>query len=174
MDLRALWKLSYGVYVVSSEWNGKINGQIVNTAFQITAEPPTFAVSINKENYTHELIKNSKKFGISVLRIDTPMKLIGTFGFRSGREIDKFKDVKYRIGKTGVPLLEEYCVAHLECQVFKEVDMNTHTLFIGNLVNAELLEDAEPLTYADYHLVKKGKTPKRATTYISEDKLKKV
>ncbi len=172
LDFRALWKVTYGLYVVGVNHNGRLNGQIVNTAFQLTAEPPTFGISINRENLTYELLKESRKFALSVLGISAPLKLIGLFGFRSGRDIDKFSQVNYKLGYTGSPILLDHTVAYIECEVFKEVDLSTHTLFIGNIVSGEVLSDEEPLTYAQYHELKKGKTPKRATTYISEELMK--
>ncbi|MCK5534891.1 flavin reductase, partial [bacterium] len=84
MDLSALYKVSYGMYIVSSKKQGKINGQVANTVFQITSSPPTLAVSINKKNLTHTFIQESKIFTVSILSQTTPMSMIGTFGFKSG------------------------------------------------------------------------------------------
>lgn len=173
MNLKALHKISYGMYVVTSKMNGKLNGQIANTVFQITSEPPTIAVSINKQNLTHEFIKTSKIFGVSILSKETPLKLIGHFGFKSGRKIDKFADVKYRIGKTGIPVLENYTIAYLEAEVVNTIYAGTHTIFIGKLVNTEIISNEEPMGYAYYYGVKQGKTPKTAPTYLEESKIKK-
>ncbi|MEW6686025.1 MAG: flavin reductase family protein [Candidatus Edwardsbacteria bacterium] len=96
MNPKTLYKISYGFYVVSSKTGEKLNGQIANTVFQITAEPPTIAVSINKQNLTHQYIQESKVFTVSILLKETPMKFIGNFGFKSGRELDKFKGVNYK------------------------------------------------------------------------------
>ncbi|MCD6418451.1 flavin reductase [bacterium] len=170
MNNRAFHKVSYGVYVVSSVKDGKLNGQIANTAFQITSDPPTIAISINKQNLTHEFIEKSKVFSISILSVDAPMTLIGTFGFKSGRDVEKFSDVKYEIGTTGAPILKEYTVAFVEARVKNSLDVGTHTLFIGEVVDADVLNDAEPMTYAYYHTIKGGKSPKTAPTYIKEDK----
>jgi len=98
MDLKALYNISYGIYVVSSKKENRINGQIANTVFQTTSEPATIAVCINKENLTHEFITESKVFSVSVLEQETDMKFIGKFGFKSGRDEDKFKGVNYKIG----------------------------------------------------------------------------
>ncbi|MGD9141914.1 MAG: flavin reductase family protein, partial [bacterium] len=91
MDITAFHMVSYGIYVVSSMKDGRPNGQIANTVFQITPDPPTVAVSINKLNLTWEYIKESGVFTVSVLSTETPMSFIGTFGFKSGRDIDKFE-----------------------------------------------------------------------------------
>ena len=169
MNLKALHKISYGMYVVGSKKGDRVNGQIVNTVIQVCAEPPVLAVAISRENLTHEFISNSKVFTISVLSIETPMKFVGLFGWKSGRDIDKYKDVHYEIGVTGAPVVLENTIAYLEAEVTKSIDVGTHTLFVGNVVSAEVLNDFESMTYAFYHVVKKGKAPKTAPTYLKEE-----
>jgi len=173
MDVKALYKISYGIYVITSKVDGKLNGQIANTVFQVTSDPPTIAVSINKQNLTYEFIQKSKVLGVSILSKEAPLKLIGHFGFKSGREVDKFKDVNYKMGKMGVPILQDYTIASLEAEVMNTVDAGTHTIFIGRLINAEIFENKEPMTYAYYHEIKRGKAPKTAPTYIKEEQMKK-
>jgi flavin reductase (DIM6/NTAB) family NADH-FMN oxidoreductase RutF/rubredoxin len=176
MNPKALHKVSYGLYVVSSKKEGRINGQIANTVFQVTSDPPTIAVSINKKNLTHEFIQESKVFTVSILSKETPMKFIGLFGFRCGRDIDKFKDVKYKNGINDAPIVLENTIGCLECEVIDSIDVGTHTIFIGKILDAQLMNDGEPLTYAYYHEIKGGKAPKTAPTYIKENKkeVKKV
>ncbi len=170
MNPKALYKLGYGLYVVCSRKGNKINGQIANTVFQITSEPPTIAVSINKNNLTHEFIRESKCFTVSVLCQDTPLPFIGRFGFKSGRDIDKFEDIHYKTGETQAPVVTENAAAYLEARVTQEIDVGTHTIFIGELVGADVLREGEPMTYAYYHQVKRGTTPKTAPSYIAEKK----
>ena len=170
MDLKALYKLGYGLYIVSSKKGDKFNGQIANTVFQITSEPPTVAVSINKNNLTHEFIRDSKCFTVSMLCQDTPLSFIGKFGFKSGRDVDKFEGINYKIGETQAPVVLDNTVAYLEAKVTKEVDVGTHTIFIGEIVNTEIISEEECMTYAYYHLVKRGTTPKTAPSYIDEKK----
>jgi flavin reductase (DIM6/NTAB) family NADH-FMN oxidoreductase RutF/rubredoxin len=169
MDLKALYLCSYGLYIVSSRLGDRFNGQIANTVFQVTAEPPTVAVSINKENLTHEYISESKVFTASILSTEAPMPFIGKWGFKSGRDIEKFEGTDYRVGKTGAPIVLDHTVAYLEAELTKQLDVGTHTLFIGRVVDCGLLEPGEPMTYAYYHEIKKGKTPKRAATYVEAD-----
>ncbi|MEO0249474.1 MAG: flavin reductase, partial [candidate division WOR-3 bacterium] len=169
MDRVALQKCSYGMYVVCAKKNGKFNGQIVNTVFQITSEPPTVSVSINKLNLTHEYIQAGKVFTVSVLREETPMTFIGHFGFRSGRDIDKLATVKYKIGVTGAPVVVENCLSYLECEVLGSMDVGTHTIFVGKIVAAEVLAEGTPMTYEYYHKIKGGKSPKNAPTYVKEE-----
>ncbi len=168
--MKALHKLSYGLYVVSSKKGDKLTGQIANTVFQITSSPATAAVSINKENFTHECIEDFKHFGVSILTESADMQLIGRFGFKSGRDMEKFDGVKSKTGETGVPLLLEHTSALLEFKVIEKFDLFTHTLFIGELVNAEIISDENVMTYEYYHRIKGGKAPKSAPTYIEEKK----
>lgn len=169
MDLTAFQKISYGVYVISSLKEGKLNGQIANTAFQISSEPPTIAISINKNNLTHQFIEESKVFSVSVLAKSVPLNLIGHFGFKSGRDLDKFANLTYKTGTTGAPVLLENTVGYLEAEVINSIDVITHTVFIGKVVNAEVLNSDEPMTYAYYHEVKRGTTPPAAPTYFKNE-----
>ena len=168
MDPKVFHKVSYGLYIVTSRDGGKVNGQIANTVFQIASEPPTFAVSINKQNLTHQFIEKSRVFAVSVLSRDTPLSFIGQFGFKSGRDIDKFSGVAYRQGKSGAPVVTDNTVAYLEAEVINRMDCGTHTVFLGRVTEAEALKDTEPMTYAYYHEVKRGTAPKTAPTYIKE------
>ena len=168
MNTKALYKVSYGMYVISSIMDEKINGQIANTVFQVTSEPPAVAVSINKQNLTHKYIQESKVFTVSILSKETPMKFIGRFGFKSGRELDKFKETDYKVGVTGAPVVLENIVGYLEAEVTDSLDAGTHTVFIGKIVDAEIIKDDEPMTYTYYHEIKKGTAPKTAPTYIRE------
>jgi len=170
MNLKALYQISYGLYIISSKKEDKINGQIANTVFQITSEPPTVAVSINKRNLTHEFIMQSKVFCVSVLEKTTPLSLIGQFGFKTGREVDKFSGLNYKTGKTGASILLENTIGYLEFEVIKTIDVETHTIFIGKLVDADVIKSGEPMTYAYYHEIKGGKAPKTAPTFIKEEK----
>jgi len=172
VNSKTLYKISYGLYVVSSKKDGKFNGQIANTVFQITAEPPVIAVSINKKNLTHEFIQKSKVFTVSILSKETPMRFIGHFGFKSGRELDKFKDLNYKVGISGAPFILENTIGYIEAELIGNNDVGTHTIFIGKVIDAQILKDDEPMTYAYYHEVKRGTSPSSAPTYIKEEKKK--
>jgi len=171
MDTTALYSISYGLYVVCSGTGDKLNGQIANTVIQVSAHPPTLSVCINKENLTHELIKSSGVFTVSVLSKDTPLSFIGGFGFKSGRDVNKLDGVNYKIGETGAPVVLDNAVAYFEVKVTSQIEVETHTDFIGELVAAEVLSKDEPMTYAYYHQVKKGTTPKNAPSYVEEKKI---
>ncbi len=170
MNKRALHKISYGLYIVSSlNKEGRYNGQIANTVFQITSEPVRIAVSLNKENLTHEYVKESGVFAVSVLSQNTPLRFIGTFGFKSGRDIDKFEGVNFKKGSLNTPIVLDHTLAYLEAKVIDSMDVGTHTIFVGEVVDADILTDDVPMTYDYYHKVKRGTAPKTAPTYISED-----
>lgn len=171
MNIKALYKLGYGVYVVTSVKGERRNGQIANTVFQVTSEPPTIAVSINKNNLTHEFIKESRVFAVSVLGEETPLTFIGRFGFKSGRDTDKFEGVNYQTGKTGATIVLDHAVSYLEARVTKEMAVGTHTIFVGEVLNADFVaENKAGMTYDYYHQIKGGKTPKAAATYLDEKK----
>ena len=168
MNIKALHKLSYGLYIVGSRKGDRLNGQIANAVFQVTSEPPTIAVSINKNNLTHEFIKESRVFSAAVLSQETPLSFIGHFGFQSGRDVDKLEGINYKIGDTQAPVITDNAIAYLEVKVVQEVDVGTHTIFIGELVGADVIKEGEPMTYAYYHQVKRGITPEAAPVYIKE------
>lgn len=169
MNRAALHKISYGLYIVTSGQDGKFNGQIANSMFQVTSSPATVAISINKENYTHALIKESRKFVVSILSEAAPMTLIGLFGFKSGRDVNKLQNVKVKTGVTQVPIVLDNSVSYIEVDVQKEMDCGTHTIFMGNIVDCDMISDAVPMTYAYYQQVKGGKSPKTAPTYSKEE-----
>jgi len=164
-SLKALFDLSYGIYIVSSSDGDKLNGQLTNSVFQVTAEPPRMAAAVNKQNLTHEYITKSRAYSVSTVEEGAPMVFIGLFGFKSGRGVDKFAQVKHKRGITGAPIVLEHTVSALEVRVDQVVDVGTHSLFIGEIVAGELLSQAKPLTYEYYYRVMKGKTPRNATTY---------
>ncbi len=168
MNPKALFKLGYGLYVVTSRKSDKLNGQIANTVFQITSEPPTVAVSINKKNLTWEYIKDSGAFAVSVMCQEAPLSFIGQLGFKSGRDIDKLAGVHYKVSTTGVPIVTDNATSYLEAKVTNELDVGTHTIFIGGVIDGDVLNDKACMTYDYYHLVKRGTTPKTAPSYVEE------
>ena len=169
IQYEALFKLSYGLYIVSAGDQEKSNGFISNTIFQVTAEPPMFANCCNKNNYTSELILRKKSFGVSILSRDTDSSLIAAFGYKSGKDGDKMSGMTTTTGSTGVPIVLNHCVAWMECDVVQTIDLGTHWLFVGKLLNAVTIDDeAEPLTYKYYRDVKKGTASKNAPTYVGD------
>lgn len=167
MNIESLFKLTYGMYVVSSSKSGKLNGYISNTVFQVTAEPPQVAVACNKNNLTADFIQSSKAFSISILEKDASPEIIGKFGYKSGKDINKFENSNYVISKNNIPLLLDNAIAIIECELVNIFDTGSHLLFIGKVIDGEIKDvGKEPLTYAYYREVRKGKSPKNAPTYI--------
>jgi flavin reductase (DIM6/NTAB) family NADH-FMN oxidoreductase RutF len=165
METKTLHLISYGMYIVCSKKGDKINGQTANTVIQVASEPPVISVCINKQNLTHEFISDSGLFTVSVLSLDAPLKLIGGFGFKSGRDANKFEGINYKIGQTGAPVVVDGALGYLEARVVNSADVGTHTLFIGEVEDAQIIAEGEPMTYSYYHLVKRGTTPKTAPHY---------
>ncbi len=169
LNKNALHKISYGMYILSSGKDDKYNGQIVNAVIQATSDPATVAVCVNRDNLTHELVENSKVFTLSILSEDAPMNLIGNFGFKSGRDINKFEGVNFKKGQNGVPIVLDSLVAFLEFELINQMDMGSHTMFVGKVTNRDILSDENPMTYAYYHNIKGGKSPKSAPHYIEDE-----
>ncbi|MBO4980723.1 MAG: flavin reductase [Lachnospiraceae bacterium] len=167
MNKNAFRQLSYGVYVVSTWDKGRATGCTANSAMQITSEPATIAVSINHDNYTNQCIRENGKFAISILGEHSDPGIIGTFGFKSGRDNNKFDEVEQAV-KGYMPVVADAC-AYIVCEVIDKMETSTHTVFLGKVVDADILKEDAAMTYAYYHNVIKGKSPKTAPTYIAEE-----
>ncbi len=172
INFEAFFKLSYGLYVVAAGDKSSGNAYIANTAFQVTAEPPQIAICCNKDNYTSGFIQKSKQFSISILEENASSDTIGKFGFKSGKDTNKFEGSNVIYGETGCPIVLDDSIAYLECELVSTHDVGTHTIFIGKIKNAELLNaDKEPITYANYRRIRKGLAPKNAPTYVDKSKI---
>lgn len=169
IDRKALFKISYGLYVVSSADASGNSGFIGNTVFQITSKPPRVAIGISHDNHTHGVIVNSGKIAVSVLNQNVDIALIQTFGYKSSRDIDKFANFAWRVGENGSPIIINGAQASFECSVLQRVELETHDIFIGEVMNADATNDTEPpLTYEYYREVLKGKAPVNAPTFVEE------
>ncbi|MBI2851504.1 MAG: rubredoxin [Chloroflexi bacterium] len=158
------------MYIIGSRKGDRLNAQVANTLFQITSQPPTVAVSINKSNLTHEFIHESGVFTASTLCQDTPLSFIGRLGFKSGKETNKLEEINYRLGETGAPIVLDNATSFMEVRVVKEIDMGTHTIFVGEVIAADVVSEEACLTYSYYQQVKRGTTPKTAPSYVMEKK----
>jgi len=167
LDSKVFRDLSYGLYIVTSLDGERHNGQLVNTVIQVTSDPARVAVIINKKNLTHEFISKSRVFAAAVLDQTVPLTFMGPFGFRSGRDYDKFAKVSFKKGITGAPLITEHVLSVLEARVFNEIDLGTHTIFVGDALASEVLREGIPLTYRYYHEHLKGKTSPNAPSYAA-------
>ena len=146
MDKKALYKLSYGVFMLSTKVGSKVNGCITNTCMQVAGSPTRIAICVINTNYTCDLIKESGVFALTLLDQTTGFELIQHFGFQSGRDVDKFAQA----------------CAVISGKVVNSLDLGTHTMFIAEVVDAKVLSEEAPLTYADYqdHVKPKKKETK--------------
>lgn len=151
MNQSALFKLSYGLFVAASKADAKMNGCIINTVTQITSNPLQVAMTVNKQNLTCDLIQQSGMVSVSILSEKAPFSLFRHFGFQSGRDTDKFVGVPFGLTKQELPYLKENATAYLDCKVVNSIDVGTHIMFIAEVVDAEVLSDDNPMTYAYYH-----------------------
>ena len=150
-DLTALFNIGYGLYVVTSNDGKKDNGLIVNTVTQVTNTPNRIAVTINKENYSYHTIKQTGKMNINCLTVEAPFKVFEAFGFRSGRNVDKFADCEPLRSDNGLVVLPRYINSFMSLEVESYVDLDTHGMFICSVSEARVLSDKETMTYSYYH-----------------------
>ena len=163
MDKKIFRDISYGMYVVTS----KDSGCIINTLTQITSANPVITISLNKENYTNEVIKKENNFIVSIISENVDKNIISTFGFQSSKDVDKFKDFEYEsINNTKV--LKD-TIGYLVCEVINIVDSGTHDIFIAKVIDTKKNNADTPMTYKYYHEVIKGKAPSKAPTYIEDN-----
>jgi flavin reductase (DIM6/NTAB) family NADH-FMN oxidoreductase RutF/rubredoxin len=176
-DPKALYKIGYGLYIITSKEEDKsrararYNGQIANAVMQVSAQPVIIAVGINKQNLTHQFITSSGHFAISVLEQETPFPLIQRFGFKSGRDIDKLAGVGYGWTAEQVPYITDHSLAYMAATTIGTADAGTHTLFLGEVTEASILKEGVPMTYDYYHRVLRRGVPSTAPTFqFTEEK----
>lgn len=150
-DTKALFKISYGLYVLTTEKDGKNYGCIINTPVQITDNPCRLTIAVSKENYTTNIIKETNKFNVSILTKKTPFSTIENFGFKSSKDTDKFKNTNYKKSKNNVAYLTDNTNAFLSFKVISYKEVGTHILFLADLVESEVLSEESSLTYEYYH-----------------------
>ncbi len=165
MDKSAFFNLSYGLYIASTCYEGKQYGCVLNTMSQVTSSPAQISLALNKENATTQAIISSGVFSGVVLCEETPMETIGTFGFQSSKDTDKFAAVAHATDKNGVAYPTAHISSQFSCRVVSTLDIGTHMLIIGEVEDCQVLSGEAPMTYAYYHKVKKGQTPPKASSY---------
>lgn len=167
MQKEALFKLTYGLFVLSARDGEKDNGCIINTAMQVTDTPLQIAVAVNKNNYTLEMIQKSGVFNVSILSEDAPFSVFENFGFKSGRTEDKFKvfENKKR-ANNGVYYITDYTNAFISAKVVNTVDCGTHVMLIGEVTEAEILSDKPSVTYDYYFKNIKPKPEEKKKGYV--------
>lgn len=173
MNPDIFFSLSYGVYIVSAMDGVRPTGCTVNCAMQITAEPATIAVSISHNNFTNGCIEKNGTFAISILSEKTDPRIIGMFGFQSGKTADKFANFAFEM-KEGLPVIKDSC-GYIICRVINKMETDTHTVFLGDVIEGDVFENHNnPMTYAYYHRELRGKSPKNAPTYRADTGEKSV
>lgn len=151
MNNEALFKLSYGLFVLTAKDGYKDNGCIINTAIQSASEPSQLSICINKANFTHDMIKSSGKFTVSVISREADFELFKHFGFSSGKDTDKFKDYAFcKRGENGIYYIDHGTNAYISAQTLTETDLGSHTMFSGKITDMEILSDARSATYEYY------------------------
>ena len=169
LDTKAFRSLNYGVYVIGSQSGSQKAGCVVNTLVQVTSKPPRVTVAVNKDNVTSEVVRAAGAFSAVVLAESAPMEMIGTFGFRTSADTDKFDEWPSAVDAQGMPYPTDHAVARFSAKVVDEVDLGSHVLFVADVVESEVLSDAPAMSYAYYHAVKGGKTPPKASSFDPED-----
>ena len=152
MDTKALQKIQYGLFVLSASDAGRDNACIVNTVIQVSSSPMCVAVTVNKQNLTHDMIAATNKFNVSIIDVTAPFDIFKRFGFQSGRDTDKFAgfDGAARTGN-GLMRLTDHACAFISGWVVSSVDLGTHTMFIARVADCDVLSGEEAMTYNYYH-----------------------
>ncbi|MDO4834770.1 MAG: flavin reductase [Bacillota bacterium] len=151
MDKKTMYKLSYGLFVLTAKEGGKDNGCIINTAIQAASEPNQLSICVNKANYTHDMIARTGEFTVSVISQKATFDLFRHFGFRTGREVDKFADFDaWERGENGIIYVTEGTNAYISVKVSMTEDLGSHTMFAGEITDMEVLDDADSATYEYY------------------------
>jgi len=172
VDKKAMYKLSYGLFVLTAKEGDKDNGCIINTAIQAASEPNQLSICVNKANYTHDMVLRTGEFTVSIISQDADFELFKHFGFQSGRDVDKFASFdKCARGENGIMYVTKGTNAYISVRVTKTEDLGSHTMFIGEITDMEVLSDTSSVTYEYYQNNIKpkpqavGTTPKGETVW---------
>ena len=150
MDPRAMFSISYGLYVLTARENGRDNGCIINTLMQVTSTPNRVSITVNKQNFTHDMILRTGLFNVSMLSTDAPFEVFRHFGFQSGRDAEKFSGQPARAAN-GLAYVSGVANAYLSCSVVQSLDLGTHTMFLADVTDGAVLGSEPSMTYAYYH-----------------------
>ena len=161
MNTKAMHNITCGLYMLSSKAEGKAGGCIINTVMQVTSKPLRITITVNKANHTHDLIQASGVFAVSLLSQDAPFSLFQHFGFQSGRDVDKFQGMPVLEDENGVPHLTWAACGYLSCKVVSSMDLGTHTQFLADVVDCDVLGAGAPVSYAYYQANIKPKPEKK-------------
>ncbi len=160
MDKKAMYKLTYGLFILTAKEGEKDNGCIVNTVTQVTTEPNRITVAVNKKNYTHDMIQRTGAFNVSVLTENSKFGTYKHWGFQSGADVDKMESVTFQRAENGIAYIADECNAYISAKVVSATDLGTHTLFLADVTDACALSEDESVTYSYYQ--RKIKTAPKA------------
>lgn len=166
MDKTALFKFSSGLYIVSATDGERTGACIINTGLQLTSEPLQVEVVVNKQNFTCDVIRKAGHFALTILSEKADMPFIGTFGFKSSADIDKFEGLPTETTDMFDPYTTKNTCAMISCAVAQAIDVGTHVIFVGEVTDAQVISDDTPMTYAYYHSTLRGKTPPKASAFV--------
>ena len=168
INQKALYNISYGLYVVTCNDNEKDNGLIVNTVTQVTSDPMKVAVTINKQNYSHDVIKKTGKMNVNFLTIETPFSVFEKYGFQSGKSINKFENTKVNRLDNGLVILPEYINSYMALELKQYIDLGSHGMFICLVTEAEVVSNIKAMTYEYYqnNVKPKPETKKETKGYV--------
>lgn len=166
MDKAAMYKLTYGLFVLTAKEGEKENGCIINTAMQVTTSPNRIIIVVNKANYTHDMIMRTKEFNVSCLGENAAFDIFQHFGFQSGRDVNKMA-VGYPHAENGIPYIDSVANAYISGKVISETDLGTHTLFLADVTDAKVLNDIESVSYSYYQKnIKPAPKPEKKTGWV--------
>lgn len=167
MDSKVMNKLSYGLFVLTAKDGEKDNGCIINTAMQVTTTPNRIIITVNKDNYTHDMIMKTKEFNVSILDESAVFSTFQHFGFQSGRNTDKFAEITFARAENNIAYLTKESSGYISGKVIDMVDLGTHTMFIADVTDGEVLSETPSATYAYYHAnIKPAAKPVEKKGYI--------
>lgn len=150
MNLKVMSKLTYGLFILTALENEKDNGCIINTVTQVTSEPNRIVIAVNKSSYTHDMIIRTGKFNVSILTEKSNFETYKHWGFQSGKKLNKCENISFQRSKNGLIYIAEECNAYFSAEVISMMDLGTHTLFLANVVDAEVFNEDESVTYSFY------------------------
>lgn len=150
MDKEAMYKLSYGLFVLTAKEGEKDNGCIINTASQVTTDPNRITIAVNKQNYTHDMIVNTGEFNVSILSQKSKFETYKHWGFQSGANVDKTENITFSRAENGIIYIAEETNAYISCKVISSIDLGTHTLFVADVADCRNLKNDESVTYSYY------------------------
>lgn len=151
MNKQAMFNLSYGLFILTSKDGQKDNGCIVNTVMQVTETPNQIIAAVNKQNYTHDLISKTGEFNVSILSQDSKFQTYRHWGFQSGRNTDKLEGIEFKRSANGIIYVTNETNAFISAKVLSVTDLGTHSLFLAEVTDSEILSDRESVTYSYYH-----------------------